>query len=52
MVPSILLAYMQGTLDSNNPVIIEGAEANIRFGSALLNAGDLDADGHEGKYIG
>lgn len=38
---------MQGSLD-REPQILNGTMENGRFGFSVANAGDLNADGHEG----
>lgn len=42
------IIYFQGNL-TTTPVILEGTTANARFGNTIANAGDLNADGHEGQ---
>lgn len=43
-----VLLFVQGQLDIT-PVIIPGSIEKGRFGFALANVGDLNADGHEGE---
>ena len=44
--------HVQGTLDTENPIIITGTVGKGRFGSAIVNVGDINDDGFEGwKYF-
>ena len=40
--------HVQGTLDTASPVIITGTVDRGRFGSAIVNIGDINSDGFEG----
>ena len=42
--------YIQatGSLDAENPIVIQGTENKGRYGSAIVNLGDINNDGFEG----
>ena len=42
---------VQGTLDTENPIVIPGTVTKGRFGSAIANLGDINSDGFQGLYI-
>ena len=44
----IVHVRVQGTLDTENPIIITGTVDRGRFGSAIVNIGDINNDGVEG----
>lgn len=37
-----------GNVTSEEPIIITGSEMKGRFGSAIVNLGDINSDGFEG----
>ena len=44
-----MLFLSQGSLDTDNPVIISGTSEYVRLGFAVSCVGDLNADGHQGQ---
>ena len=45
-----MIIYIQGTgtLDTDDPIVITGTVNKGRFGSAIVNLGDINSDGFEG----